>query len=109
MTTKRFTRGQLNAAARDRLDNPAPMKVVAYVPPKPALQITELARPGTGPYRVYEVDDFDSDFVGGGGTQYNTWDEALAAAKSAPTGYRRYVDNSAGMCVLKVVNPMRAH
>jgi hypothetical protein len=107
MTKKHFTRAELNRAARVRLENPAPMEVGDHGPPKPELQITELAPPGHGPFRVFTIDGFDSDFAGGSGTPYGTWDEALAAAKAVPTGYRRYVDNGAGVCVLKVINPMR--
>ena len=122
----RFTREQLNRAARERLDGDYPMEVgpraentevmhvngmtrlVEYVPPK--LEVTQLREPGPGPWRLYKADSFDSDFQGSGGTRFNDWDAALAAVKDIEVGTRAYLDDSSGVCILKVVyHPAETH
>lgn len=101
---REHTRAKLNAAARQ----PQPMRRIEYVPPPPLLlEITELRPAGMGPWRLYQCDDFDNDFMGGRGTLFASWDEALTAVKSIGVGMRAYLDNATGACVLKVVNPMR--
>jgi hypothetical protein len=67
-------------------------------------EITQLREPGPGPWTLYKADSFDSDFAGSGGTRFDSWDEALAAAKDITPGHRSYLDNAAGVNVLRVVH-----
>ena len=119
-TSRQYTKAQMRAFARDRLENPEPMEVepappntevipikggsrlVEHVPAK--LEITQLREPGPGPYSVYTVDSFDSDFEGAGGTPFAAWQDVERAAKSIKPGHRSYVDNARGENVLRVVH-----
>lgn len=119
---RKFTREQLNKAARERLNDdyvmqvePAPEDGSEVMEVRPGeyrllertparLEVTQLREPGPPPYRLYLVDDWDSDFQGSAGTPFATWEEAERAAKSIKPGHRGYVDNAAGINVLKVVH-----
>lgn len=124
----RFTREQLNKAARERMSGgdepmrvlPAPegtevmevrpgeYRLVEHIPARQ--EVTQLREPGPGPWRLYVTDDWDSDFQGSGGSQFDSYAEAERAAKAINPGYRSYVDNAAGMNVLKVVHhPETSH
>ena len=120
---RRFTKAQLRRAARDRLENPAPMRVTSPPPgsearrvgnefrlieTKPAhLEVTELRPRGAGPYRLYVIDGWDSDFEGADGTSYSSFEAALAAAKEIGPGYRAYIDNGKGHNVCRIVHQPR--
>ena len=118
--SRQYTKERMRAFARDRLENPEPMEVepraentevmhvngmtrlIERIPAR--LEVTQLREPGTGPWRVYKADSFDSDFAGSGGSEFDTWDAALAAAKDITPGHRAYVDDSSGTCVLRAVH-----
>ncbi len=63
-----------------------------------------LREPGPAPFKLFVVDDWDTDFAPVPGTPFATWQEALAAAKATNPGYRAFVDNAEGYKVLRVIN-----
>jgi hypothetical protein len=119
--SRQYTKAQMRAFSRDRLENPAPMehspgpegsevlrigntsRLVEHVPAK--LEITDLDRfPSYGPFRVWTVDDFDSDFRGGTSEEYLLWSYVMKAVNSLAVGHRLYVDDRDGRCILRAVH-----
>jgi len=81
--TPKFTREELNAAARDRLENPPPMEVGPAEPPRPLpgnlATRGELQGP-PGKFRVVLVDRFDESDMRLG--DFGSAEEAMHAAQA---------------------------
>jgi hypothetical protein len=123
-TSRQYTKAQMRAFARDRLFNAPPMRVehapddgstevlrisdhewrlCEKIPAK--LEVVQLREPGTGPWRLYRVDGFSTDFTDGGlRSQFDNYADAEAAARTIGVGERCYVDDSEGRTILKVIH-----